>query len=108
MPARIASGSLGQASMSAAKAGSMLGFVGVSAPDFAPPWAENMGFSREFAVGSIPIHSRDQASMRPRPEDRGELVASTLPWKVNELQCGHGPKTVEKRSQVGRDLSTLG
>src|SRR5262245_18820740 len=37
MPARIASGSVGQASMIAARAGSMAVDSGASAPDFAPP-----------------------------------------------------------------------
>ncbi len=38
----------------------------------------------------------DKASMRPRPEDRGER--EPLVWQVFSmlsLQCGHGPKTVE-------------
>ena len=39
-PARIASGRFGQAWMIGARAGSMPGFLGVSAPDFAPPGAE--------------------------------------------------------------------
>ena len=55
MPARIALGSVGQASMSAAKAGSMLGFVGASALDSAPPGAEFAVFSGEFWLGSSPL-----------------------------------------------------
>ena len=35
--------------------------------------------------------------MRPRPEDRGELPRECRAWGLPELQCGHGPKTVENQ-----------
>src|SRR5262249_41000391 len=44
MPARIASGTEGQASMRAARPGSMAGVSGVSAPDFAPPCPKSTVF----------------------------------------------------------------
>ncbi len=74
------------------------------------------------------------ASMRPRPEDRGELssgwsspcprrrfnaATARRPWRTyhkeavvtlgKELQCGHGPKTVENSSlaAVGNTADTL-
>ncbi len=44
---------------------------------------------------------REPASMRPRPEDRGELGTLTRPISgIGLLQCGHGPKTVENRLVV--------
>jgi hypothetical protein len=58
MPARIASAKRGQASMSAAKPGSMLGFVWVSAPLFAPPGAGFVEFSGEcggFDSHTLPL-----------------------------------------------------
>ena len=52
---------------------------------------------------------QDSASMRPRPEDRGELLE---PRRVqvarsSRLQCGHGPKTVENHASVASDMLTV-
>jgi hypothetical protein len=51
MPDRIASGSAGQASMSAAKPGSMGRVCLAGAPDFAPLKAGLVEFCAEFAAG---------------------------------------------------------
>ena len=64
MPARIASGSVGQASMSTAKLGSIAGDCGPSAPHSALLGVGFIEFSGEFAVGSIPIHSRKPVQAR--------------------------------------------
>jgi hypothetical protein len=58
MPARIASGSVGQALMRVARAGSMRLFCEGIAADFAPHGAGFVESSREVRWGSIPIHSR--------------------------------------------------
>lgn len=58
MATRMGCVSDGQASISAASPGSMAAFSGASAPDFAPLGTRFVEFSREFARGSIPIHSR--------------------------------------------------
>ena len=65
MPTRIASGNVGQALMSAARAGSMAGVSGVSAPDSAPTGGGVGEFSVECAGGSIPIHSRSLLPVSP-------------------------------------------
>ena len=58
-----------------------------------------------------PVHPRRRlcrnASMRPRPEGRGELPsgAAALPASVR-LQCGHDPKAVEN-ADVRRDYGRL-
>ncbi len=50
---------------------------------------------------------RDGASMRPRPEDRGEQpVHSPDCGQRERLQCGHGPKTVENSRCPGRHPDT--
>ncbi len=74
-------------------------------------------------------NAHDKASMRPRPEDRGERGAVLLgqlgngsfnaatarrPWRTGamnneiqafmQLQCGHGPKTVENTIAVNLDI----
>ena len=42
------------------------------------------------------------ASMRPRPEGRGEPdLAGREPRRVARLQCGHDPKAVENRASTG-------
>jgi hypothetical protein len=69
MPARIASGNVGQASVSVAKAGSMAGFSASSAPLFAPPGAGFVEFSVELGVGSNPLGG----IVVPRGESRGAL-----------------------------------
>jgi hypothetical protein len=61
MPARIGSGSAGQASMIAAKSGS-----GASAPDSAPTGTGFLEISGEFAQGSIPAGGTDSLSLRTR------------------------------------------
>jgi hypothetical protein len=55
---RIASGISGQAQTTRAKTWWEDQIVGVTTPDSAPPWGESPVFCGEFAVGSIPIHSR--------------------------------------------------
>jgi hypothetical protein len=55
MPARMASGSVGQASMSAAKAGSMARVWGASAPLFAPTGEGFVVLLGDFAEGSSPL-----------------------------------------------------
>jgi hypothetical protein len=55
MAFRIGSGSVGQASMSAARSGSSAGFSRESAPLFAPPGARFVEFSGKCARGSSPL-----------------------------------------------------
>src|SRR6202011_4827290 len=47
----------------------------------------------------VPLHCPpQQASMRPRPEDRGEHPCPVaFGADQGELQCGHGQKTVENK-----------
>ena len=59
----------------------------------------------EFAVenySSMRSRSAGHASMRPRPEGRGEPATSWRDRLSDELQCGHGPKTVENQMKVGQ------
>jgi hypothetical protein len=61
MPARIASGSVGQASMIVARAGSMDLDSGASAPDFAPPCPKSTVFAEiceEVRIPSSPLCTR--------------------------------------------------
>src|SRR5215203_1271335 len=71
MPALIASGRRGHASMSAASSGAMLRIAEVSAPDSALPRPRCAVCSGEFGGGSIPIHSR---LLGVRPQNGGRAV----------------------------------
>ena len=54
----------------------------------------------ENRLDAFRVHDGGLASMRPRPEGRGELVLCRyLNAARNMLQCGHDPKAVENVNQ---------
>src|SRR5262245_44533834 len=86
-PARIASGSVGQAPMSEAKAVSVGRFGGAGAPDFAPPWVESAvfaGVSVGFRIppfrclrtlgGGVPVGRGEPAALDEQVGQGGVLV----------------------------------
>ncbi len=59
------------------------------------------------SVGCWSSKSGLTASMRPRPEDRGELEYSQYTRPELTLQCGHGPKTVENGKSLWQTAPVL-
>jgi hypothetical protein len=90
MAALMGSGRSGQAVAMRAKSESMGRVCVVGAPDFAPPSAESVLFSREFAEGSIPIHFRLSLHNFMSKKDFWRITlgkAEKVSEKVSDFRC---------------------
>src|SRR5262249_6354332 len=96
--ARIGGVRAGQASSTRARSGS----AATSAPDSAPPRAEGAGFPGEFAVGSIPIHSRYVTPSRStsKTDGPGELLRGVAGAAV--FRDAFRPQRVSDAVRTGR------